>query len=93
MIADPLGYYFNNTCKSRALIASAVEAQVPHFIFSSITVRLGLRRDGDPAAIVAKADRISKVLGWAPRLNDLDTIVGHALGWEKRLIECRAASS
>jgi len=55
-------------------------------------VRLGHRRDGDPAAIVAKADRISKVLGWEPRLNDLDTIVGHALGWEKRLIEYRAAS-
>ena len=52
----------------------------------------GPRRDGDPAAIVAKADRISKVLGWEPRLNDLDTIVGHALGWEKRLIEYRAAS-
>ena len=40
---------------------------------------------GDPAAIVAKADRISKVLGWQPRLNDLDTIVDHALAWEKRL--------
>ena len=59
---------------------------------SDFTVRLGHRRDGDPAAIVAKADRISKVLGWEPRLNDLDTIVGHALGWEKRLIEYRAAS-
>ena len=33
-----------------------------------------------------------RVLGWEPRLNDLDTIVGHALGWEKRLIEYRAAS-
>ena len=59
---------------------------------SDFTVRLGQRRDGDPPAIIAKADRISKVLGWEPRLNDLDTIVGHALGWEKRLIECRAAS-
>jgi UDP-glucose 4-epimerase len=55
-------------------------------------VRMGPRRAGDPAAIVAKAERISEVLGWKPRLNDLDTIVGHALAWEKRLIECRAAS-
>jgi UDP-glucose 4-epimerase len=53
---------------------------------------MGSRRAGDPAAIVAKADRISEVLGWKPRLNDLDTIVGHALAWEKRLIEYRAAS-
>ena len=59
---------------------------------SDFAVRMGPRRAGDPAAIVAKADRISEVLGWKPRLNDLDTIVGHALAWEKRLIEYRAAS-
>jgi UDP-glucose 4-epimerase len=53
---------------------------------------MGPRRAGDPAAIVAKADRIGRVLGWKPQLDDLDTIVGHALGWEKRLIEYRAAS-
>jgi UDP-glucose 4-epimerase len=34
-VSDPLGYYLNNTCKSRTLIATAVEMQVPHFIFSS----------------------------------------------------------
>jgi UDP-glucose 4-epimerase len=34
-IADPLGYYENNTCKSRALIESAVATGVRHFIFSS----------------------------------------------------------
>ena len=43
-------------------------------------------------AIVAKAGRIGEVLGWKPRLNNLDTIVGHALSWEKRLIDYRAAS-
>jgi len=59
---------------------------------SDFAVRMGPRREGDPAAIVAKADRISKVLGWQPKLNDLDTIVGHALAWEKRLMEYRAAS-
>ena len=50
---------------------------------SDFTVRMAPRRAGDPAAIVAKADQISKVLGWEPRLNDLDTIVGHALGLGK----------
>jgi len=59
---------------------------------SDFAIRMGPRREGDPAAIVAKADRISETLGWKPRLNDLDTIVGHALAWEKRLIEYRAAS-
>ena len=41
---------------------------------------------------MAEAGRIGEVLGWEPKLDDLDTIVGHALGWEKRLIEDRAAS-
>jgi UDP-glucose 4-epimerase len=57
-----------------------------------LALRMGPRRPGDPAAIVARAERISQVLGWQPSLADLDTIVGHALDWEKRLIEYRAAS-
>ncbi len=52
-------------------------------------VRMGPRRPGDPAALVASADRIAEVLGWKPRLDDLDTIVEHALAWERRLIENR----
>ena len=56
---------------------------------SDFAVRMGPRRAGDPAALVAGAQRINEVLGWEPRLDDLDTIVGHALSWEKRLLEDR----
>jgi len=55
-------------------------------------VRIAERRPGDPASLVAGAARVHEVLGWEPKLNDLDTIVGHSLGWEKRLREYRAAS-
>ncbi|XSG83359.1 MAG: UDP-glucose 4-epimerase GalE [Methyloligella sp. ZOD6] len=41
-IADPLGYYLNNTCKSRALIECAVEGGVKHFIFSSTAAVYGM---------------------------------------------------
>jgi len=44
------------------------------------------RRPGDPAQIVAACERIRAVLGWQPRLDDLSTIVGHALAWERELI-------
>ncbi|MBL0937224.1 MAG: UDP-glucose 4-epimerase GalE [Rhizobiaceae bacterium] len=40
-VADPLGYYQNNTVKSRALIESAVRCGVPHFIFSSTAAVYG----------------------------------------------------
>jgi UDP-glucose 4-epimerase len=43
------------------------------------------RRAGDPAMIVADSARIRAQLGWVPRFDDLDTIVGHALAWEQRL--------
>ena len=34
-VGDPLGYYWNNTVKSRELIAAAVRNGVKHFVFSS----------------------------------------------------------
>lgn len=43
------------------------------------------RRPGDPAKIVAAADRIRHLLGWVPNYDDLDTIVAHALSWESGL--------
>jgi UDP-glucose 4-epimerase len=43
------------------------------------------RRAGDPPVLVASATRIREVLDWRPRLDDLDVIVEHALGWERQL--------
>jgi len=43
------------------------------------------RRAGDPAAIVAKAERARQVLGWRPSRDNLDDIVRQALDWERRL--------
>jgi UDP-glucose 4-epimerase len=50
---------------------------------------LAPRRPGDPAQIVAACERIRTVLGWQPQLDDLSTIVGHALAWERQLIASR----
>ena len=41
-VSDPLKYYHNNTAKTRALIAAAVAAGVPHFIFSSTAATYGI---------------------------------------------------
>ena len=41
-VTDPLKYYHNNTVKSRALLAAAVAAGVPHFIFSSTAATYGI---------------------------------------------------
>jgi UDP-glucose 4-epimerase len=48
-------------------------------------VRLGSRRPGDPATLVADPNRIRDLLRWEARFDQLDTIIAHALAWEKRL--------
>jgi UDP-glucose 4-epimerase len=48
-------------------------------------VEISGRRPGDPAELVANVDRIRATLDWRPQFKDLDTIVAHALSWEKRL--------
>jgi UDP-glucose 4-epimerase len=52
---------------------------------------LGPRRAGDPAGIVAGADKVRKILGWQPRHDDLDFIVESALNWERHLERRNAA--
>ena len=52
---------------------------------ADLDVRLAPRRPGDPASIVANADRARTELGWRPELDDLDLIVRHAHDWEEAL--------
>ena len=58
LVADPLGYYLNNTCKSRSLLACAVETKVPHFIFSSTAAVYGMPEE-NPVAEDARLKPIS----------------------------------
>ena len=48
-VADPLGYYLNNTVKSRALIEVAVKSGIRHFIFSSTAAVYGMTGDAPVA--------------------------------------------
>jgi UDP-glucose 4-epimerase len=48
-------------------------------------VEVSGRRLGDAPALVANVDRIRAALPWRPRFQNLDTIVAHALAWEKQL--------
>jgi UDP-glucose 4-epimerase len=50
------------------------------------------RRPGDAPALVANVDRIQAALPWRPRYQNLDTIVAHALAWEKQLAGRRKTS-
>ena len=42
------------------------------------------RRPGDPATLVASSDRIREVLGWSPRIPELDAIIASAWQWRQK---------
>ncbi len=45
------------------------------------------RRAGDPDELISDNSQIKARFGWQPRHDDLDTIVAHALQWERKLGE------
>lgn len=46
-----------------------------------IPVRIGPRRPGDPAVLVASSERIARDLGFSPERQDLHEIIGSAWRW------------
>lgn len=62
-----------------------VLASVERVSGRKLSIREDARRPGDPPTLIARVDRTRSVLGWAPRLDDMDTIVRHTLAWESRL--------
>ena len=83
-VADPLGYYLNNTCKARNLIESAVKNGVRHFIFSSTAAVYG-ETTSEPVPETAVLDPMSPygrsklavewMLADAGRAHDLRSVV------------------
>lgn len=46
-----------------------------------IPVRVGPRRAGDPAILIASSDKIKRELGWEPKFQDLRVIIESAWRW------------
>lgn len=62
-----------------------VLASVNRVAGRALAVREEPRREGDPDRLVAAASLVRSVLGWEPKLDDLDTIVRSSLRWEQKL--------
>jgi UDP-glucose 4-epimerase len=81
-VTDPLKYYHNNTAKSRALIAAAVAAGVPHFIFSSTAAVYGIP---DVAAVSENTpQRPINPYGWSKLMTEqmlADVAAAHPLNY------------
>ncbi len=58
----------------------------------TINRRMEGRRAGDPASLISDPSHIRATLPWQPQHDNLDTIIGHALAWERKLSELRGNS-
>jgi len=57
-----------------------------------IPCRETARRPGDPPVLVADPRLAAEVLGWRPRMSDLDTIIRTALAWHTSLTDRETGS-
>jgi UDP-glucose 4-epimerase len=55
----------------------------------TIAREMGPRRAGDPDSLISDNRRIKATMPWVPQYADLDTIVNHALAWERKLTQIR----
>ena len=92
LIADPTTSHRLNCGYGRGFSVLEVLDAVDKATNRPIERRMGPRRAGDPDALVADNGAIRAAFGWQPRYADLDTIVAHALAWERALVERRGAA-
>ena len=76
---------YNLGCGGGYTVLEVVDAAV-RVTGRIIPMRVAARRPGDPAMLIASSARIAADLGWSPRFQSLDAIVGSAWTWlESRL--------
>ncbi len=91
LVADPRTSHVMNCGYSRGFSVLEVLDSVDRVTNMRIERRMEPRRAGDPGALVADNAKILATLPWRPKLDDLDTIVAHALAWERKLAERQGA--
>ena len=87
LIAEPDRSLTMNCGYGRGFSVMEVLDAVDRVTNADIRREMAPRRAGDPAALVSDPSLLKATTGWQPRFDDLDTIVAHALAWERRLGE------
>lgn len=87
LVAAPSESHIMNCGYSNGFSVQQVLDAVDRVTNMKLDRRVEGRRAGDPDALIADNSRIRATLPWQPRYDDLDTIVTHALAWERKLSE------
>jgi UDP-glucose 4-epimerase len=91
LIADPVPSLTMNCGYGRGFSVLEVLDAVDRVTNMTIERCVEPRRAGDPDSLISDNRRIKATLPWVPKYADLDVIVAHALAWERKLTQLRAA--
>jgi UDP-glucose 4-epimerase len=89
LMADPARSLTMNCGYGRGFSVTEVLDAVDRVTNRKLDRRIEGRRAGDPDSLISNPGRLKQTLGWAPKHADLDTIIAHALAWERKLADLR----
>ena len=89
LIAEPARSHTMNVGYGLGFSVLQVLDAVDRVTNMKIERRIEGRRAGDAPSLISDNKRVLATLPWKPAYDDLDTIVAHALAWERKLSEIR----
>jgi UDP-glucose 4-epimerase len=87
LISDPEENHILNCGYGKGYSVLQVLDAVDRATNQKLVRKMEPRRAGDPDALISDNRAILAKFSWQPRYDDLDTIVAHALAWERKLGE------
>lgn len=91
LVADPGSSHTLNCGYGHGYSVMQVLDAIDRVTNNKLVRKMEGRRAGDPDSLISDNRQIKARFGWTPRYDDLDTIVKHALAWERKLGEQRPA--
>jgi UDP-glucose 4-epimerase len=85
LVADPQTSHTLNCGYGHGYSVMQVLDAVDRVTNNRLVRKMEGRRAGDPDSLISDNSAIKAKFGWEPRYDDLDTIVKHALAWERQL--------
>jgi UDP-glucose 4-epimerase len=90
LLADPESSHTLNCGYGHGYSVMQVLDAVDRVTNRKLERKLEGRRAGDPDELISDNRAIKARFGWEPRFDDLETIVRHALAWERKLSEIQS---
>ncbi len=78
------GFHFYNLGAQKGFSVMEIIQSVERITGKKVPYIMGGRRDGDPAELIADANKAINELGWNAKFSDIDTVVSSAWKWHQR---------